>query len=97
MANSRRSWFHLLQGSSLKELRKPYSLYNHATYYVFVKGYSLRLRNTYVANVTWAITILMRVRGKVRGWVQFCTCLMGNTYTILVLRSPNRAICLYIH
>ena len=27
----------------------------------------------------WAITILIRVRGKVRGWVQFCTCLMGNT------------------
>ena len=26
-----------------------------------------------------AITILIRVRGKVRGWVQFCTCLMGNT------------------
>ena len=37
------------------------------------------LSDTTICGKIWAITILIRVRGKVRGWVQFCTCLMGNT------------------
>ena len=35
--------------------------------------------NESICGKIWAITILIRVRGKVRGWVQFCTCLMGST------------------
>ena len=34
---------------------------------------------SYFSMLCGKITILIRVRGKVRGWVQFCTCLMGNT------------------
>ena len=36
-------------------------------------------RQAHICGKIWATTILIRVRGKVRGWVQFCTCLMGNT------------------
>ena len=35
----------------------------------------------YLSHTILAMTILIRVRGKFSGWVQFSICLMGNTHT----------------
>ena len=43
-----------------------------------IKNGEKSLDKYYICGKIWAITILIRVRGKVRGWVQFCTCLMGT-------------------